>query len=90
VGPATYSSTGTTYANTTALPGLYTITFGDVSGYTTPASQTRNLGVGGNVTFTGTYVALDVVPTPIPDTEPEINRTDGLRITTIERTVQEV
>lgn len=89
-GPASYSGTGTTYSNTTALPGLYTITFGAVAGYTTPASQTRNLVIGGSLTFTGTYVATDVVPTPVPDTEPETVRDTGLRITTIERTVQEV
>jgi hypothetical protein len=65
-------------------------TFGAVAGYTTPSPQTLNLVVGGNITFTGTYVALDDVPTPIPDTEPETIREPGFKIETIERTVQEV
>lgn len=89
-GPATYSGTGTTYSNTSALPGLYTISFGTVAGYTKPANQTRNLNIGGSITFTGTYVADTVIPDPVDPGTPESEIQVGDRITTIERTVQEV
>lgn len=44
-----------------APTGDHTITFGNVSNYTTPASETLTLIKGGTITFTGEY-------TPIPPT----------------------
>jgi streptogramin lyase/single-stranded DNA-binding protein len=57
-GPATYSGSGTSWTKTSAPAGAYTITFGAVSGYTTPAAQTKTLSAGGTITFTGTYSAV--------------------------------
>jgi uncharacterized protein (TIGR03437 family) len=54
-GPANYSGSGTTWTKTNAPVGGYTITFGAVSGYTTPPAQTKTLTAGGTITFTGSY-----------------------------------
>ena len=53
-GPATFSGNGTSYT-TSAPAGDYAITFGPVSGYTTPPSQTKILAAGGSITFDGSY-----------------------------------
>lgn len=55
-GAGSYSGSGTTLTQTGALPGTYTITYGAVSGYTTPSSQTLTLSAGDTIYFTGTYV----------------------------------
>jgi hypothetical protein len=57
-GPSGYTGSGTSWATTNAPVGAYTITFGAVSGYTTPASQTQTLSDGGSISFTGTYSAV--------------------------------
>ena len=54
-GAGSYTGNGKLWSQTNATPGTYTITFGDVSGYTTPASQTVTLTAGGTITFAGTY-----------------------------------
>jgi len=58
-GPANFSGSGTT-GNFTGRPiGLYTITWGAVSGFTTPMSSSQTLvSNGGPITFTGTYTAI--------------------------------
>jgi len=54
-GPASYSGSGKLWSQSNATPGAYTITFGDVPGYTTPAAQTVNLLAGGTITFAANY-----------------------------------
>jgi len=58
-GPATYTGGGTSFSQGYASPGQYTIVFGAVAGYITPASQSLSLVDGGSITFTGTYRVLD-------------------------------
>jgi len=58
VGPATYNGNGTSWLQSGAPTGAYTITFNPVTGYTPPASQTLTLTSCGSIAFTGTYVAL--------------------------------
>ncbi len=63
-GPANYSGTATGTAATIAADapvGDYTIDWGDVTGYVTPANETKTLGDGGSITFSGVY-------TPAPGT----------------------
>src|ERR1022692_2619653 len=57
-GAATFTGSGTSGSFSNAPPGQYTIAFGDLVGYVTPNTQTRNLVVGGTITFTGTYLPL--------------------------------
>jgi hypothetical protein len=45
-------------------PGVYTITWGDVAGYETPASSTQMLAANESVTFDGLYNLRDV-PFPV-------------------------
>ncbi len=54
-GPQSYSGTGSiTLEN---FPeGSYTIAFGDVTGYVTPASDTQTLIKDGSITFVGGYI----------------------------------
>ena len=40
--------------------GNYRVQFGDVPYYQTPSDQTNTLATGGALTFTGTYVFIDV------------------------------
>ena len=54
-GAATYSGSGTSWSQSNAPIGDYTITYGDVSGYITPSSEKKTLTAGGSITFTGTY-----------------------------------
>jgi Kelch motif len=60
-GPTNYSGSGTSFTQTNAPAGDYTITYGTVSGYTAPSSDTRTLAGGGTISFTGTYT---LVPPP--------------------------
>jgi hypothetical protein len=50
---------------TEVSPGTHVVSFGAVSGYTTPAAQTVNVTVGTTLNVVGTYVAT-VVPPPPP------------------------
>ncbi len=55
-GPQNYSGGGTYERFSNVPPGTYTITFGPVSGYTTPPPQTQTLVANGEIDFNGTYV----------------------------------
>lgn len=55
-GPATITGSGTSQSSASP-PGTYTITWGDVAGYTAPATQSLTLVSGGTITFNGAYVA---------------------------------
>lgn len=57
-GPATFTGSGTSFTQSNAPPGSYTIAFGVVAGYMTPAPQTLNLAVAGSISFAGTYQAV--------------------------------
>ena len=57
-GAATYSGAPQTIGNAPA--GEYTISWGEVTGYTRPASQARTLTPGGTIFFSGNYVATPV------------------------------
>ncbi|MGB7758548.1 MAG: LamG-like jellyroll fold domain-containing protein [Bryobacteraceae bacterium] len=57
-GPAGYTGSGTSWTQANAPTGAYTITFGAVPGYTTPAPQTQTLTTGGTITFAGAYGGL--------------------------------
>jgi len=60
-GPAALSGSGTS-ANYTSKPtGSYTITWGDVSGYTKPTSSSLPLAAGGIINFNGNYTACTYV-----------------------------
>jgi len=58
-GPADYSGSGTSWSVTGAPAGEYTITYGDVPGYRTPASETQILGAGGTIAFNGNYTRIN-------------------------------
>jgi hypothetical protein len=53
-GPASYSGT-TPWSTSNAPAGSYTITWGAMAGYTTPAPQTYSLNSGGSTFFSGQY-----------------------------------
>jgi hypothetical protein len=55
IGPAFYADSGTSWSVTDTLIGTYTIIYGDVNGYITPASETQTLQKDGVITFTGQY-----------------------------------
>lgn len=57
-GPATITGSGTSGSYASKPAGTYTITWGSVSGYTAPASQSFTLTSGGTITFSGSYTAL--------------------------------
>jgi pimeloyl-ACP methyl ester carboxylesterase len=64
-GPAKYSGSGLSTIFTNVPAGTYTVTFGAVTGYSTPAPQTRTLTDGGGTTFIGTYTgASDLLISP--------------------------
>lgn len=54
-GPAAYSGSGTSQTFYNAPLGTYSITFGEVPGYTMPTWPTQTAVAGGIITFTGTY-----------------------------------
>jgi hypothetical protein len=49
------SGSGLTWRWIGASPGVYTVTFGNVSGYGTPAMQTKTMSSGGVITFDASY-----------------------------------
>ena len=59
-GPNNYSGSGTSWSQSGASVGTYTITFSNIGGYTTPSSQTYTLATNSTISFSGNYV---VVPT---------------------------
>ncbi len=54
-GPATYPGSGTSFTQSNAPTGTYTINYGVISGYTSPPPETKVLINGGIIAFTGTY-----------------------------------
>ncbi|MCK4607706.1 MAG: fibrobacter succinogenes major paralogous domain-containing protein [candidate division Zixibacteria bacterium] len=65
-GPCSYSSSGNGDLTLNELdPGDYTVTWGEVTGWTTPSNSTQTLTADETVTFSGTYVedACDCPPT---------------------------
>ena len=56
-GPTTINDSGTSQSSPSQPVGIYTITWGGVSGYRVPASQSLTLIGGGTITFNGNYVA---------------------------------
>jgi Purple acid Phosphatase, N-terminal domain len=54
-GAASYSGTAP-WSTSTAPKGSYTISWGDLDGYTKPSGETKTLTDGGGITFTGNYV----------------------------------
>lgn len=57
-GPENYSGSGTSWSMQSAPSGDYTIVFYDVSGFTTPPSQTLFLSDASSISFTGSYSEL--------------------------------
>ena len=57
-GASDYSGSGTSWSTSDALPGAYTITYGDVAGYTTPPPETLSVESGGHITFSGAYESI--------------------------------
>ena len=57
-GPTSYAGNGTAWLQASAPIGTYTITFGPLFGYTTPAPQIQTLVTGGTITFNGIYVPV--------------------------------
>lgn len=66
-GPSGRTASGRSLLITNAAPGQYTIQYGDVPYYTTPANQTNNLVAGGNISFAGNYTFSDANTNGIPD-----------------------
>ena len=54
-GPATYSGSGLTFSQTNAPLGTYTVTYGSIAGYDTPASEILTLGSDQTIISTGMY-----------------------------------
>lgn len=50
-----YSGSGKSWTATNVPVGIYSITYGSVSGYRTPSSQTQALAPDGTISFSGTY-----------------------------------
>ena len=70
-GPEGYDESGTgNQTLSTLLPGEYTLTWGDVSGWITPAAESQTLPANGVLTFRGVYSepgAGAIVINPSPD-----------------------
>ena len=66
-GPATYSGNGSSFTQTNAPEGVYTITYSSVPCYNTPQPQSLTLVAGGSVNFNGAYqpaanVSVNIAP----------------------------
>lgn len=66
-GPTPAIGAGLAYSNRAALPGTYTVTFGDVQYYTTPAPQTGTLDANGVLTLNGVFTINDANQNGIAD-----------------------
>jgi hypothetical protein len=58
-GPFNAYVPGTSYVNTNAPPGTYTVTFTNVPYYVTPAAQSNTLAANSTLVFTGSYTFTD-------------------------------
>ncbi len=54
-GPAEYRGSGTFWVRKGAPPGIYTVTFNPVAGFSTPPVQTKELVAKGQIVFVGKY-----------------------------------
>ncbi|MBI5868049.1 MAG: hypothetical protein HZB43_07155 [candidate division Zixibacteria bacterium] len=64
-GGASYQGGGTSWSVSDAPAGSYTITYGQVSGFSTPAAETRTLATGGLLSFSlGKYTCTNSSPLP--------------------------
>jgi hypothetical protein len=66
-GPSGRTARGRSLVITNAAPGNYTIQYGDVPYFTTPANQSSNLVAGQTITFTGNYTFADANTNSLPD-----------------------
>ena len=82
-GPANYSGI-TPWSKTGAPAGSYTITWGSITGYTTPSSETKTLTRGGTISFSGPYQTTLVSGKDVPQTSPSFFN-DVLNILSIPR-----
>src|SRR5262249_30691288 len=57
-GNVAYAGSGTSFIQTNALAGTYTILFNALSGYFVPPVPAQNLTAGGTITFNGQYMPL--------------------------------
>ncbi len=71
-GPVNYSGSGTSWSQTNAPIGTYTITYDMIPGYDTPSGDTQTLISGGTIAFTGMY--NDTIP---PTTTATLSGTPG-------------
>lgn len=60
-GPTSITGSGSSASYASKPTGSYTITWGAVAGYTTPASQSFTLSSGSSISFSGTYTAPPAV-----------------------------
>jgi hypothetical protein len=66
-GPTNFTGHGQSYINAVAPPGDYSITYGAVPYYATPAPQSGTLSDGGSIVFTGNYTFTDANNNGISD-----------------------
>ncbi len=66
-GALSVTGQGTSYLNTNAPPGLYTVTFNPVPYYTTPASVSNTLAAGATLVLGGSYGFADANTNGISD-----------------------
>jgi len=76
-GPETITGNGTSQTNSNKPVGTYTIMWGSVPGYTTPATQSFTLTSGNTINFSGSYISTladltagPVTPLTTPDNTP--------------------
>lgn len=76
-GPVTITGSGTSQATFAKPAGTYAITWGAVSGYVAPATQSLTLVAGGTISFDGTYVVVVPVTYTCYNPEPVCPETMG-------------
>ena len=76
-GPSGRTGSGRSWVLSNAAPGEYTVLFGEVPYYVTPAPQTNALVAGGVATFTGNYTFADANSNGIPDAY-EVEKLGGI------------
>lgn len=65
-GPVNYTGSGAAATFSIVPAGTYTITFGTVAGYTTPAPQTQTVSASGTITFFGNYIGSSPIVLLVP------------------------
>lgn len=75
-GPCNYSSSGNGDQTLASLdPGDYTVTWGAISGWTTPSNSTQTLTAGNTLTLSGTYIPNNSAPVVATTTVSAITQT---------------